>query len=185
MTASNFLACFNETETFEGGDVNNPHDPGGATRKGVTQHVYTAWLQQQGRPLASVFTATDASIQAIYRQFYWSPVRGDDLYDGLDLVVVDSGWGSGPRTAIKWLQQMLAVDADGVFGDETLEAVKANWGSPQLIERLCARRMAFFQSLNTWRWFSKGWTWRLNGIHQRALQMNAAAARTNAPGGAS
>jgi lysozyme family protein len=30
MTASNFLPCFLETESFEGGYVNNPHDPGGA-----------------------------------------------------------------------------------------------------------------------------------------------------------
>src|SRR5579864_9353397 len=101
MTAPNFLACFNETESFEGGDVNNPHDPGGATRKGVTQAVYSAWLVRQGRPNASVFTATDADTQAIYRAQYWDAVHADDLYDGLDLVMVDSGWGSGPVTAIK------------------------------------------------------------------------------------
>ena len=102
MTASNFLACFNETESFEGGYVNNPHDPGGATLKGVTQSVYTSWLIHQGRSNAAVRNASDADIQTIYRELFWNPVRGDDLFVGLDLVMVDYGWGSGPSAAPGW-----------------------------------------------------------------------------------
>src|SRR5271163_4065031 len=109
MTDSNFLACFNETESFEGGYVDNPHDPGGATLKGVTQAVYTAWLAHHGRPNAAVRGASDADIQAIYRAQYWDAVRGDDLYAGLDLVMVDTGWGSGPVEAVKFLQRALDV----------------------------------------------------------------------------
>ena len=97
MTAPNLINCFNETESFEGLNSNNPHDPGGATRKGVTQKVYSAFLKAHGRPDVSVFDAPDADILAIYKANYWDAVRGDDLYDGLDLIVVDGGWGSGPR----------------------------------------------------------------------------------------
>lgn len=177
MTASNFLACFNETESFEGGYVNNPHDPGGATLKGVTQAVYSAWLRSHGRPDAAVRGASDADIQAIYRAQYWDAVRADDLFVGLDLVMVDSGWGSGPVTAIRWLQQLVGVEVDGHFGALTLAAVnEASHGD--LINKLCARRRAFFQSLNTWRYFGAGWTVRLNGIQDKALQMNAAATAT-------
>jgi lysozyme family protein len=175
MTASNFLACFNETESFEGGYVNNPHDPGGATLKGVTQAVYSAWLVHHGRPGAPVKNASDADIQAIYRAQYWDAVRGDDLYDGLDLVMVDTGWGSGPVTAIKMLQRIIGTSADGQFGILTLDALAPYRNSADLINRLCAARMSFFQRLTTWRWFGVGWTNRLNGIHAKALEMNAAA----------
>lgn len=175
MTASNFLACFKETESFEGGYVDNPHDPGGATLKGVTQAVYTAWLIHQGRPNADVRGASDADIQDIYRAQYWDAVRGDDLYAGLDLVMVDSGWGSGPVTAIEWLQRLLGVDVDGQFGNLTLAALKPRWNSTALINELCTIRMSFFQRLTTWKYFGVGWTNRLNGIQAKALMMNAAA----------
>jgi lysozyme family protein len=175
MTASNFLACFNETESFEGGYVDNPHDPGGATLKGVTQAVYTAWLISHGRPDAAVRDASDADIQAIYRAQYWDPVRADDLYDGLDLVMTDTGWGSGPVMAIQMLQRLVGVTADGQFGAITLAAVNAQWNSTHLINALCAVRMSFFQRLTTWKYFGAGWTVRLNGIQAKALEMNAAA----------
>jgi lysozyme family protein len=175
MTASNFLACFNETESFEGGYVDNPHDPGGATLKGVTQAVYSAWLTTQGRPDAAVRDASDTDIQAIYRAQYWNAVRADELYDGLDLVMTDTGWGSGPVTAIEMLQRLLGVTMDGQFGAITLAAVKAQWNSTHLINALCSARMSFFQRLTTWRYFGVGWTVRLNGIQAKALEMNAAA----------
>ena len=175
MTASNFLACFKETESFEGGFVDNPHDPGGATLKGVTQAVYSAWLAHQGRSNAAVRGASDADIEAIYRAEYWNAVRGDDLYDGLDLVMVDTGWGSGPITAIKFLQRALGIEADGQFGVATLAAIKPHWNSQELIDSLCDMRMAFFQRLNTWKYFGVGWTARLRGIQARAIEMNKTA----------
>ena len=177
MTASNFLACFNETESFEGGYVNNPHDPGGATLKGVTQGAYNAWRVQQGLSAQAVIRATDTEIQAIYREQYWNPVRGNDLFVGLDLVMVDYGWGSGPVTAIRHLQRVLGVAVDGQFGLETLGAVNAvngRYAQINFINRLCDDRTAFFQSLATWVYFGRGWTVRLNGIRAKALAMNTA-----------
>ena len=98
-------------------------------------------------------------------------MRGDDLYDGLDLVMVDTGWGSGPVTAVRFLQRQLGVADDGHFGVLTLAALKPHWGSPDLINRLCAVRMSFFRSLPTWRYFGVGWTNRLNRIQVKALEM--------------
>ncbi len=178
MTASNFLACFNETESFEGGYVNNPHDPGGATLKGVTQGAYSSWRAGKGLPAQAVRNATDAEIQTIYREQYWNPVRGDDLFVGLDLVMVDYGWGSGPITAVRHLQRVLGVASDGQFGLETLGAVNAIKGRTaqiNFINRLCDDRTTFFQSFSTWVYFGRGWTVRLNGIRAKALAMNAAA----------
>lgn len=171
MTAANFAACFAITESYEGGFVDNPHDPGGATLKGVTQGVYDSWRSAEGLSLRSVKFAEDSEIQTIYRQQYWNPVRGDDLYVGLDLLMVDCGWGSGPITAVKWLQRLLQVEIDGHFGVETLAAVRLRSGSTGLIQSLAATRMRFFMSLPTWRYFGKGWTVRLNGVESKALSM--------------
>src|SRR3984957_7477534 len=175
MTASNFLACFNETESFEGGYVNNPHDPGGATLKGVTQSVYTSWLIHQGRSNAAVRNASDADIQTIYRELFWNPVRGDDLFVGLDLVMVDYGWGSGPITAIEHMQRLLGVTVDGKFGNITLATINRIQLLPQgmmmFIDGLCSERLAFFQRLPTWRYFGVGWTNRLTACRTKALAM--------------
>lgn len=171
MSASNFLACFNITESFEGSSyVDNPHDPGGATLKGVTQAVYTAWRASHGLPNAPVRDATDADIADIYRAQYWNPVRGDDLPTGLDLLVVDYGWGSGPVTAIQALQHVVGVTVDGHLGAITLDAVRGK--TPvTLISALCDYRERFFKSLPTWRYFGVGWQRRLDGVKTRALEM--------------
>jgi lysozyme family protein len=173
MAKENFLACFNVTESFEGGYVDNPHDPGGATLKGVTQAVYSAWLLEQHRPNAAVRFATDADIQAIYRELYWNPVRGDDLFLGLDLVMVDYGWGSGPITAIEHMQRLLRITVDGKFGPETLAAVNAQPQQATFISMLCEERLYFFQRLPTWKYFGPGWTNRLTACHAKALAMNS------------
>ena len=46
----------------EGGKVDNPHDPGGRTNKGITNRVYRAWKKD---PTADVFNATDQEITDI------------------------------------------------------------------------------------------------------------------------
>lgn len=173
MTASNFLACFNETESFEGGYADNPHDPGGATMAGVTQATYTAWLKSQRRPRAPVRNISLADREAIYRDLFWNEVRGDDLYVGLDLVMTDTAWGSGSFKAVELLQRALGITVDGEFGPMTLAALQPHENSADLIDRVCAERLAFFQSLSTWKYFGAGWTWRLDGIRAKALQMNA------------
>ena len=38
----------------EGGYVNHPKDPGGATDRGITQSTYDAWNRLHGRPLRPV-----------------------------------------------------------------------------------------------------------------------------------
>ena len=51
---------------WEGGFIDHPADPGGATNKGVTQKVYDAWRARQGQPPRSVRLIEDAEMHAIY-----------------------------------------------------------------------------------------------------------------------
>lgn len=48
-------------------------------------------------------------------------------------VWVDIGWGSGPVTAIKKMQQMIGVTADGVIGPQTIAAYES-WLSSKTME---------------------------------------------------
>ena len=94
--ADNFQASLKMVLKHEGGFVDHPKDPGGATNKGVTRQTYESFL---GRPLESVnelIEIPDEHIQEIYRIRYWDKVKGDDLPSGLDFSVFDWGVNSGP-----------------------------------------------------------------------------------------
>ena len=88
----------------EGGYVNHPKDPGGATNRGVTQAVYDAYRKTRGKAGQSVKFITDEEVNAIYKFQYWDRVQGDLLPAGLDYAVFDFAVNSGVGRASKYLQ---------------------------------------------------------------------------------
>ena len=167
----NFQKALARVLQYEGGKVNDPHDPGGKTNQGITQRTYSAWLRSQGKPTADVFTMPDVDRDAIYRSEYWDMVSGDQLPAGLDLVVFDASVNSGAAQAVKWLQSTLNVTADGVIGAKTLDAVKAASGENDdgIIEGVCSRRLAMLKRLTTWKYFGTGWSARIANVQKTAL----------------
>lgn len=154
----------------EGGFVNHPKDPGGATNRGVTQRVYDAYRDRQGQSRRSVRAITAEEVADIYKRQYWDAIRGDDLPSGLDYAVFDYAVNSGPRRAAQDLQRELGVAVDGVIGNVTLAGV-AKADVYDLIDRLCARRMRFLKGLKHWRTFGKGWTRRVTDVAEIAMAM--------------
>ena len=156
----------------EGGYVNHPDDPGGATNRGITQKVYDAYRQRIGLGVRSVKLLADDEMKAIYRKQYWETVKGDDLPAGIDYCVFDFGVNSGPSRAIKYLQTALGVDPDGIIGQITLRA--AEEADPRvIINAICDRRMEFLRGLETFGTFGRGWTARVAGVRQMALALAA------------
>lgn len=149
----------------EGGFSDHPRDPGGATNRGVTQRTYDAWRRRYALPPRPVRQITDDELKAIYRRQYWDPVQADDLPAGLDYAVFDYAVHSGPSRAVKDLQRVVGVRADGIVGSQTLAAVHQAAEDDELavIAQLCDRRMAFMRGLKTWHVFGKGWTRRVIG----------------------
>lgn len=169
MARSNFAKCQAFSFKYEGGFVNHPADPGGATNWGITKRVLEGWRK---RPvtIAEVRAMTKREASDIYRANYWNAVRGDDLPKGVDLVVHDYGINSGPSRSIKDLQRALGVKVDGFMGPATLKAAE-DAEPAAVINAICDRRRKFVRGLKPYKTFGKGWERRIAACRRTALGM--------------
>ncbi len=170
MAAKNFRTALTKVLVHEGGYVNNPKDPGGATNQGVIQRTYDAYRDSKKLPRRSVKSLTAQERDDIYRKQYWDAVRGDELPDGIDYVLFDGAVNSGPKQSIKWFQRALRPTysglIDGVLGIGTLAAVEAIANHDALIDRILDRRLAYLESLKHWPTFKNGWTSRVAEVRK-------------------
>lgn len=167
----------------EGGYVDHPSDPGGATNLGITRKTLSRWRKVTpwtSLPKSEVKALTKETVAPIYRAFYWDEIRGDDLPAGLDYAVFDYAVNSGPGRAAMALQRILGVADDGEIGPVTLAAVGKR-KSIYLINALCDERMAFLQRLSTFAVFGKGWSSRVASVRKHALQIAADAKPVTQP----
>lgn len=179
-----FAACLAETLRQEGGFVDHPLDPGGATNMGITRRTLATsrgvspWWKL---PVADVRKLAEPEAASIYRARYWQPCRGDALPPGLDLAVFDYAVNSGPDRAIQALQRALGVTADGRIGPQTLGALQAKIalrGAADLIVALCNGRLSFLDQLTLSATFGAGWRHRVDLIRAAALKMAGVTALT-------
>lgn len=164
---SAFKAALPVILRHEGGYVDHPRDPGGATNLGVTIGTLSDWL---GRPAtkAEVKALTREKVAPIYRKNYWNVVRGDDLPYGVNLVTFDASVNSGPARGARWLQRAVGAKADGAVGEKTLAAV-AKADPKVTIKRSTDDRLNFLQRLKTWSTFGRGWGRRVGEIRALGL----------------
>lgn len=167
----NFDACLSELLRHEGGNVNDPHDPGGETNMGISKRSY---------PRENIKGMSRDRASQIYQRDFWAAVRGDKLPAELDLLAFDPAVNSGVSRGAKWLQAALGVAVDGKIGPATIAAVKA--APPEVVtDRACDLRLAWLRTLPTWTRYGKGWTARVESIRAEAIRMSAAAV-SPAPG---
>ena len=177
MSAGSFPRALQRVLAHEGGYINHPSDPGGATNRGVTFRVYDAYRRRKGLPTQDVRRITADEIAEIYKLQYWDVVKADELPPGVDYVLFDGAVNSGPSQSIKWLQRALGnVVVDGVMGQATLAAVAGHNSMPRLIDAICDRRMAFLKALRTWGTFGRGWSARVDGVRRTAKSLALGAA---------
>ncbi|MCB2137397.1 MAG: peptidoglycan-binding protein, partial [Rhodobacteraceae bacterium] len=126
----------------EGGYVNDPDDPGGATKYGVTIHT----MRRLGLDLTGDGRVTPADVQRLTREnaveifveHYWRAPRISELPEVLQPSVFDMYVNAGAN-AVKVLQRLLAemgqeIVADGVLGPRTIAAAHAaERAAPDLI----------------------------------------------------
>jgi lysozyme family protein len=111
-----FRPIFDELISVEGGYSNDPDDPGGETKYGISKRQY---------PHIDIANLTLAKAFEIYYQDYWHSIHLD-LLDNVDLAceLFEQGVNFGQEQAIRHLQVALCllgtkVDLDGVLGPIT------------------------------------------------------------------
>jgi lysozyme family protein len=166
----NFERALAAVLVHEGGYVNHPKDPGGATNKGVTQRVYDDYRLHRGMAPRSVRHIQPTEIEDIYRRQYWDAVRCDDLPAGVDYCVFDLAVNSGTNRAARFLQRAVGVLEDGKIGPITIAAVK-NVPPALLVDSICDERICFLRSLGTFATFGKGWTRRVSDVRDHSKAM--------------
>lgn len=162
----NFKAALDKVLEHEGGYVNHPKDPGGATNKGVTQRVYDGYRTRNGLSTRSVREIAPVEISAIYRASYWDLARCDRLPVGVSYVVFDGAVNSGVRQSAIWLQRALGVKADGLIGPATISAANEHPDHARLIDVICEQRLKFLKALKTWTVFGRGWATRVEQVRK-------------------
>jgi lysozyme family protein len=175
--ADMFDACLAFTLREEGGYVDDPADPGGATNMGITLATYRQWSDNPELGSAQVQDMTERAARAIYRSLYWNPLRADALPIGVDLSVFDMGVNAGIWRSARLLQRALRFageEVDGCIGPETLDAA-AKCDPRALVNDLAERQAAYYRSLADFLTFGTGWLDRTEARRNSALAMIAGA----------
>lgn len=167
--SANFAEALQVILHHEGLWSDHKDDPGGATMKGVTMAVFEKFL---GRPATKdeLRNISDEQLQTIYGNQYWNRIAGDRLPAGLDLCVFDMAVNAGPGRAVKLLQEIVGVPADGGLGPRTLAAV-AEQDPLSLIRQFSEERRKFYKSLKTFEVFGRGWLRRVDEVEAKAKDM--------------
>ena len=175
-----FDACLPQVLHHEGGYVDHPRDPGGATNRGITRKTLARWrnISPWWRlPKSEVRALGLAETAAIYRSRFWSTSGAGQSPGGLDLALFDYAVNSGPTRAVKALQGLVGTRRDGLFGPRTRAALAAQIGAiglHALIAALCDQRLGFVERLAAFAVFGKGWRRRIADIRAAALAMAGA-----------
>jgi lysozyme family protein len=162
-----FDRCLAEVLRFEGGFVDDPRDPGGATNFGVTRAVLSEALGRAAS-VQDVAAMSQAQAAEIYRRRYWAMASCAELPAGLDLLVFDMAVNMGPCAAARLLQDGLGIAVDGVIGLQTL-ARAAGTPATETIRAVSELRRGRYRSLPGFATFGRGWLRRTDAVEALAL----------------
>lgn len=103
---------------WEGGFSNNPADKGGATNRGVTMATFRKWYGAD-RTVEDLKAMTDCQWCRIMRS-YWDNVKADQIRSQSIADLVADWHVNAGVNAIKRIQRMFGIKADGIVGPITL-----------------------------------------------------------------
>lgn len=146
-----FDIAFERLIGHEGGYVNDPKDPGGETKYGISRRSY---------PGEDIPNLTLERAKFIARRDFWDLARCDAVPDSIKFDLFDIAFNSGVKTATKMLQTAVFSEADGVIGPRTLMGI--NTMQPDcLIRRFNGLRLQMMTRLKNWPDHGRGWANRV------------------------
>jgi lysozyme family protein len=147
---TDFDKAFEHVIGVEGGYVNDPKDPGGETKYGISKRAY---------PAENIKNLSIERAKIIYRMDYWNKVKGDELPYPLNMFVFDAAVNQGVDPSIDMLQKTLGVARDGIVGVTTLKAAQESRG--QAISMYLADRALRYTGTRNFDVYGRGWLRRL------------------------
>jgi lysozyme family protein len=145
-----FEQAFNNVVGLEAGYVNDPHDPGGETKYGISKRSY---------PNLDISAITLDQAQAIYHSDFWLKLRCDDLPEVVAETLFAEGVNLGTHEAALILQRSLGVVADGDIGPVTIAAA-TKLGPLEILPEFLGHVVFFKSTLPGWQRFGAGWSAR-------------------------
>jgi lysozyme family protein len=158
----------------EGGYINDPSDRGGETYAGISYVKNPQWVGWQ-----KVFAykknnvliknerikdpVLDYLVESFYKSEYWDKLKADAINNqSIAEILVDFYVNGG--LVLKKIQSYLKINADGIIGKQTIEAInKANKKS--LFDYIMQLRKSHYANIikndPTQKKFEKGWANRL------------------------
>ena len=150
----------------EGGYVNQPSDPGGETKYGISKRAY---------PDVNIAELTKDDAADLYKRDYWDRIKGDDLPVGVACAVMDYAVNSGISRASKALQSVCGIaNGDGIIGPASLNAVWVtvkNTTEEDVINAVTEQRQGFIRALSIYDTFGKGWERRIEETRAKAMEL--------------
>ncbi|AEI37238.1 glycoside hydrolase family 108 protein [Zymomonas mobilis] len=170
MTPADFIHWY--INHWEGGLSLDPADQGNwwqgqlvGSKYGITA---AALSQERNSPTITAkdmaALTEDEAIKIGLTQYYQAFNFNQLPWNRVTASILDKAWGSGPRTAIRLLQRLIKVDADGIIGPTTIAAYQKwlhHYGEVQAANLWADCRENFDSTLNQPR-FLKGWNNRTN-----------------------
>lgn len=153
-----FDKAFQITVGVEGGYVNDPADPGGETRYGISKRAH---------PDVDIKSLTMDQAKAIYLRDYWTPSGCSSMPERIGHLVFDCAVHHGVKTAIKLLQRALKVADDGEFGPVTRGQLLAR-DTNETADLLMAQRMLYLMTCSAWPTYKLGWAKRCFSVARAA-----------------
>lgn len=150
----------------EGGLVDDPRDPGGITKYGISHRAYPSLTRRE------IVEMTIPQAQEIYKRDYWDKIRGDEFdgtHDAVGFVLFDCAVNQGVSKAIKLAQTVVGVTQDGVLGPKTMAAIKSMSPSA-FVEQFMAERILHYAKIPTWNTFGRGWMRRVIGTAMESVK---------------
>lgn len=157
-----FDAAFSFTVGEEGGYSNNPTDPGGETKFGISKRAY---------PTVDIKNLTVDQAKSIYYKDFWVAAKCDQLPAAIAFALFDAAVNAGEGDAVKFLQRALRIPADGVLGAITLQTV-ARSNLKQTLRDMCAQRAYFYAAkYPQFGQFELGWLGRTLDVYVYGLSL--------------
>lgn len=161
MSAFEHAFAFVTRPDIEGGYINDPHDPGGETKFGISKRAY---------PHLNIAALTLAQAQAIYHRDYWQSAGCEGLPNRLAIATFDSAVNQGVRSAKRLLQRAARVRVDGKIGPITRAAIGAANEDALLLDFLSHRLRVYASTRNAQR-YMRGWSRRVLALHALLLDL--------------